>query len=67
MALDDRHVDDLVADALRPDKIPTIYLTGKARAREFRFKEMDYDTRKGFERAMTSEWQSFQNFDALRP
>eukprot|EP00969_Alexandrium_andersonii_P244186 10789515-Alexandrium_andersonii.AAC.1 len=28
---------------------------------------MVYDTRKEFARAMSSEWQSFQNFDALRP
>ena len=61
----------LAADALRLQEPyedePSVFLTGRARAREFRYREMDKDTRNSFHKAMTQEWTSFQNFDALRP
>ena len=57
---------DLISDALQLD-MPEIYLTGKARAREFKYRQMDREMRTAFQKAMQDEWQSFQNFDALRP
>ena len=61
----------LRADALRlnafDDHEPSVFLTGRAQAREFRYRTMDHATRGEFHKAMCSEWTSFQNFDALRP
>ena len=61
----------LAADALRLqefyDDEPSVFLTGRARTREFKYREMDKTTRDTFHKAMTQEWTSFQNFDALRP
>ena len=66
-------LDELAADALRfygnhrEAGEPSVFLTGRARSREFKYRSMDNSTRNEFHKAMSSEWQSFQNFDALRP
>ena len=61
----------LAADALRLQEPyedePSVFLTGRARAREFKYREMGKPTKNLFHKAMTQEWTSFQNFDALRP
>ena len=63
----------MAADALRfygnhgEANEPSVFLTGRARSREFKYRSMDNSTRNEFHKAMSSEWQSFQNFDALRP
>ena len=61
----------LAADALRLQEPyedePSVFLTGRARACEFKYREMDKAKRDMFHKAMTQEWTSFQNFDALRP
>ena len=60
----------LVADALRlhgVDDLPSVFLTGRAQMREFKYRSMDSHTREAFVTAMRAEWTSFMNFDAMRP
>jgi len=60
----------LVADALRlrgVDDVPSVFLTGRAQMREFKYRSMNTPTREAFNKAMRDEWQNFLNFDAIRP